>query len=254
MSNWQKISIVLAGLLVLACVALAGLGFWAVSSGSGASALAALTGKTPTVDPASSLTDSSLAPAGPAGQPLPGARGAVAGLFGTVASVNGAEVTIANAQGKTQTITIGRSTRLVVTGVTTPTPADIQPGDKLLVFGVKKSAASLEPRAVIVAPASYTRDNIKGGQVQSVSGQTLTVRTAANTTLTVTIDASTQILGPLLQPVALDQVVDANALMIGQPGSNGVFTAQLIIARQAPGAAQAPNRRLQPTAVPSQTQ
>ncbi len=224
MNKWQKISIVLAGLLVLSCIALAGLGVWTVTSGPGAAALAGLTGRTPTPTAAPN----------PAGAALPSAaaRGVLAGLFGTVSNVNGSTLSVVNAQGKTQSITIGSNTRLIVTGVANPTAADIKPGDKLLVIGPRQGADSLTPRAVIVAPASYTRDNIKAGKIQSVSAQMLTVVTGTNATVTVGTDANTQILGPTLQPIAAAQAVNANALIIGQPGSNGQFLAQLILARQ----------------------
>ncbi len=256
MNKWQKISIGLAALLLFACLALAGVGFWWFNN-AGGNVLAAMQNQTPTAVAAQATiaptAEATTAPSTAKQNTKPGKTvpAAVAGIFGTVASVNGSAITVSAANGKTQTLQIGADSRVIRVGVPNASVSDIKPGDKLLVLGAKKDQASLEPRAVIAVPGNYAQSNIQLGQVQSASAQSLTL-TTKDGAQTVSLDSKVQVFGQgfqLAQASALGS--GASVIVIGQPGTDGKLVAQLIIA--VPGNQKAgkvkPNA---PTPTPSQ--
>ncbi len=242
MSKWQKISIVLAGLLVLSCLALAGVSTLWLTHAGGSSVLAAMMGKTPT-------PTMTVEPQAPLVMPRPNAGTGnlpIAGTFGTVSAINGTAVTVAGAKGNSQTLALGAQTRVIVVGTPNASVSDVKVNDRILALGVKRGANSLEPRAILVAPAGYNQSNIQMGQVQAVSGQTLTLL-VRNNPVTVDLDSSTQILAQNLQTLKPPSLANTNGVVvIGQPNGDGTFSAQLILARVAPknvsgGATPAPS-------------
>ncbi len=268
MSKWQKISVVLAGLLLFSCVTMAGLGLWVFVSNGGGSVLAAMTGKTPTLAPAAAPT------AGPTAAPsvqspltappaVPGTGQAqIGGVFGTVTTVTGSTVTMAAANGTSRTLTVGPQMRVIFAGMPNATVSDIQTGDKLLAIGLRRSAGAFQPRVLIVAPSTYTQANIEAGTIQSVSGETLTVtpRNASLGPVTINLDANTQVYAQNLQPLQPSSLTAGEAvIVIGEPNSDGSMTAQVILAgtgrripQNQPGTPN--NVNPLPTLVPSPTQ
>jgi uncharacterized protein DUF5666 len=256
MSKWQIVSIILGGLLVLSCVALGVIGvFWFVGAG-GANALAAMNGQASLMTPTAAAPVDTATPT-PAAIPPNGGRNGVrpqgAGVFGIVSSVSGSQVTVTGAKGISRTLTFGAQTQLIVVGQQNATVSDIKPGDKLLVLGLRNGLNSLEPRAVIDVPASYNPSNIRTGQIQSVAGQTLELVTARGT-VTVNLDAGTQIFAQTLQPLQASALSTGNpVIVIGQPNADGSLNAQLIIGRATPAALRGKNANPPlPTATPSQ--
>ncbi len=253
MNKWQKISIVLGVLLLLSCFTLAGVGaFWFVSAG-GSNVLAAMTGQSPTATPTPSPT---MPSAGTLPNQSGGASGnpanRAAGSFGTVQSINGSQITVGMSNGNTRTITLGPQSQVIVAGMPNATASNIEVGDKLLVIGLAQGQ-SMAARAVIDAPSTYTASNLRIGQVQAVSGQTLTVA-ARQRTVDVVANSSTQIYGQGLQTLQLASLpIGQSVIIIGEPNSVTGFQAQLIIVEN--GAAV--NGRLprngagQPTPVPT---
>ena len=238
MSKWQKISIVLGGLLAVSCLAMAGVGvLWFVNAG-GSSVLAAMTGQTSTptappttVSPTSAPT--TAATAAPQTQSGNGLRAQAAGTFGVVSAVNGSQITLAGARGASRTVTIGAQTRVIIAGQPNATASDIKAGDRLLVIGQRNGTNGLQPRAVIDAPAGYNQTNIRTGQIQSVSGTTLMLTTAQGP-VTVEIDGNTRIFAQTLQPIQATALATGNGvIVIGQPNGDGTLSAQLIIGRAA---------------------
>ncbi len=240
MSKWQKISIVLAGLLVLSCIALAGVSALWLTGVGGGNLLAALGGKTPpaTASPA------------PLVVPRPGPGNAslqLSGTFGTVSAINGSAVTVAGAKGNSQVLTLGPQTRVIVAGQPNASASDIHVGDKFLALGVNRGTNSLDPRAVIVAPASYNQSNLKVGTIQSASGQTLTLL-ARNVTTTIILGSNTQVYAQNLQAMPASAIpLGIGVAVIGQPNGDGSFAAQLILARTA---RRIPRSNLTPTPSP----
>ena len=238
MNKWQKIAIVVSGLLVLSCLALAGIGVWWFTNAGGSNALAAMTGQTPTpiitLEPTPTPVPSTGANPNPPAvgkTPKGGANlGAVGGMFGTVSSVSSASLTVLAVNGQSRTLNVGTLTRVIVAGTPNATLSNIQPGDKVLVIGLKRNDQSLQPRAIIAAPGEYTSANVAAGQIASVSGEQFTLDKRDGTALTVSVGTSTEVFGKGLRVVSSTTLTAGMAVVvIGVPGSDGTLTAQVVI-------------------------
>jgi hypothetical protein len=144
--------------------------------------------------------------------------------------VSGNTITVTNARGDSRTLTVGSQTRVIVVGVTNATVSDIQTGDKILVIGVNRGSQTLEPRAVIAAPGSYDRQNLKFGPLQTATASQLTLKMTAAALTTVTLTSDTQFYDFTLASIQpTDLAPGTEVAVIGQPASDGTFTAQLVI-------------------------
>jgi hypothetical protein len=232
MSKWQFISLVLAGLLFLSCLGLATVGVLWVTSSSGGNVLAAMTGRIPPPVPSVTARPRPRAPLvaiKPKGGKVKGVQ--AVGAFGIVSAVNDSSVTVSGPRGASRTLAIGNETRVIVVGILNATVRDIEPGDKILVLGLKDNAGSMEPRALIAAPADFTRANVIVGKIESASGQSLSLQTRAGT-LTVALDGNTQIYTQALQTAqASDLTAGGYVIVLGQAKGAGAFAAQLVLAR-----------------------
>jgi hypothetical protein len=232
MSKWEKISIVLAGLLILTCLTLAGTVVWWVSNTNAAYLLAGVSAQaaavTPTEIPSSQRQSLQTAP-------LPatrvGRRFSWARAYGIVSVVDGSTVTVSTPGRVLREMTIGSGTHLIAFGVPDATMSDVRPKDTILAFGLQRRAVLPEPRAVIVPPENYTRANVVVGRLQSASAKSLSLASASGP-LTVTLPGDVEIYGQALQSApASDLVVARYVVSIGHPESDGTFTAQLIFSR-----------------------
>ncbi len=237
MSKWQKISLALAGLLLLSCLALAGMGAWWFTSAGGSNILAAMTGRNPATAPALSSTPTPQVPLLTVNPKAGKVKGLLAaGEFGIVSAVDGSSITVSAPNGVSRALTISNQARVIVVGVPNAILADVKPGDKVLVLGIKKSGNSLEPRLVIAAPADYTRANVKIGMLKSVSGQSLQIQTRQGSVV-VDVDGNTLVLSQTLQTAQVsDLIAGSYAMVIGLPETGGDMKAQLIVGRTGPAA------------------
>ncbi|MBI4670087.1 MAG: hypothetical protein HY741_00240 [Chloroflexi bacterium] len=153
--------------------------------------------------------------------------------FGTVTTTDGTKLEIQPAPPPARTLTLDANTKIIVVGKPNATAGDIQAGDKILALGVKaQNRTGGTPRAVLVAPAAYTRANVRLGRVISVQADQLTLKTP-NEQLTLALNAETQIFDQNLNPLASDALENQGVLVIGRV-ANGVMQAQVILARIKP--------------------
>lgn len=154
---------------------------------------------------------------------------AFAGMIGTVASVNGTDVTMNTARGAVRTIKPGDQTTVIVAGKPNGTTADIQASDKIIVFGVNPWDATPMPRLVIAMPADYDRRNVALGKIQNVDASQLSLK-AARGDVAVKINSDTEIYAAGLQAgSSADLAQGGNVLVIGTLDGGSNLTAQTIL-------------------------
>ncbi len=255
MSKWQKIAIVLGAFLVIATLALAGLGAWLFTGGAGSSVLASMSqptalrnatllpGATPTPNESaqSNLTATATRKSATA-ESLPKknstqaqARGKRQQLqraaFGTVSQVAGSSLTIASPTGDSQTVQVGRKTRLVLVGKLEAKVSDIKPGDKILVLGSNNNKKSAESRALLVVPSSYEQQNIVAGKIERASPGELTLKSKEGS-VTVSLASETPIFRLGLRPSPDAELHEGRfAVVMGVRASDGTLTAQVVLAK-----------------------
>lgn len=148
------------------------------------------------------------------------------GAFGTVSSISGTSLTVQPAQ-TTRDFTLGADTKIIVVGKPNATASDIQQGNKILVLGSLPGQKS-NPRAVLVAPADYSVNNVAAGKIMSTGTNQLGLKTRLGA-LQVTFDNTTQIFGDGLQTMtAADLQTGRGVIVIGVRNGDGTMTAQVV--------------------------
>jgi hypothetical protein len=211
---WKKILIILGGVSLVGVIALAAIGvlWW--------------TGTTNPVDAAEALSTPEALPDLLAGQ------GTKQGVRGEVTAVSGSKITVKTPQGASRDVETDAQTRFIHPGVASAKLSDIQVGDHLLAVGELKDT-TFTASAVLVTPASYKRENLVGGKLTSVASDALKLQTRQGER-TINVNASTQYFGAGLVPGASsDFKAGQFVAVIGQPGTSGQFTAEIVT--QVPG-------------------
>jgi hypothetical protein len=144
---------------------------------------------------------------------------------GEASNRNGSTFTLTPRRGDGGTVDASNAT-IIVPGQTNATLAAIQDGDRVIVRGEPTGSQSVTANLVVVVP--NTRDNIAGGVIASISGNTLVVFTPAGQQLKVDVSKAV-IVEPRNETATLtDLQVGKPSVIIGFKNADGSMTAQLV--------------------------
>ncbi len=149
------------------------------------------------------------------------------GVFGTVITINGTELTVQPEPIAPRELTLDANTKIIVVGKPDATASDIQTGDKILVLGGAQNQKR-GARAILVAPANYSRENVVVGKIASADATQIVLKTRAGD-LKVSIGDATQIFGEGLQTLtAADLVTERAVVVIGVKNADGIMEAHVV--------------------------
>lgn len=232
MSRYLRANRILIGLITAVGALCASLGIWYWSSADTTTVLAALVEPTPTASPNSAPKRNPTEKAQRKQEKQKAQAGIAAGAFGTLQALNGQTLTLETADGSAPTVTTSNATRWIVVGKPNATAGDLRVGDKVLVIGAKNNQgdpASLSPRVIVSAPAAYTQKNVLLGRLDSASSTTLQITTSAGPK-TITLAPTAQTFGKAFNSLSASALkTNPNVLVLGEPGANETFTAQVVL-------------------------
>lgn len=152
-------------------------------------------------------------------------------VFGTVSAVENGEITF-QPEPPARTFATGAESKVIVVGKPNAGASDIQPGDKVIVVGVRprQGSAKPQPRLVVAAPPHYSRENVALGRVQTTGADQFVLKTRVGE-LTVTLNDQTQLYTRTLESLSSADVQPGMVvLVIGEKDADGTMLAQLVLA------------------------
>lgn len=146
-------------------------------------------------------------------------------VAGEVSDITASGFTLTGRRAISGTVNAG-SAKVIVPGKTSATLSDVQNGDRVAVQGAPTGDQSLNATLIVVIPEN--RDNVFGGVIASVNGNTLVLFTPSGEQLTV--DATNAVLFQRgdTAPTLADLKVGRAIGVIGVKNSDGSVSAQLI--------------------------
>lgn len=245
MLHGSRITIFMLGGLVLLTGFFASLGLWSWQSSDDTHVLAALVEQTPT--PFSPITETPNAPT--TNQKERQAR--FVRVFGAIQNIQGSVLTVASAGKKMHSFETNAQTQFIVGGKPNATIDDLNRQDKVLVLSAPDSPGT--PRVVIAAPATFTRENVLAGRIESVSDTQLTLK-SKNGSKTISLEENTKIFGAQLAKTTVSELQpNMPVLILGEPDGADSVTARVVLAfpnlkAKTPGQNAPANRPLLTTA------
>lgn len=147
--------------------------------------------------------------------------------LGTIAALNGNELSVQPLPRDPRNFTLDAITKIIVVGKPNAAASDIHTGDKILVLD-DTGDPNRAPRAILVTPADYARDNIVAGKIIAASPTALELR-SRGAPLHVTVNDATQIFGDGLQSLTTNDLqIMRRIIVIGTKNAEGTLEAQVI--------------------------